>query len=88
MVFALIFYAPWSTILLFFVIPIPFVIGGLLYLGYSDYMSRHGNDNIGHDAHFWGAVFGFLFTVSLAAAFRPDLIPRFWDLLISAGSVL
>lgn len=87
-VFSLIFFAPWATIELFFLIPIPFIIGGVLYLWYSDYMSKEGKDNIGHDAHFWGAVYGFLFTVGLSAAFRPDLIPRFFEELIKAGSVL
>tara|TARA_B100000963_G_C22310554_1_gene529837 strand:+ start:15 stop:641 length:627 start_codon:yes stop_codon:yes gene_type:complete len=41
---------------------IPGVIFGALYLLYSNYMAKKKLDNIGHDAHFWGAVFGFVIT--------------------------
>lgn len=61
-VFACIFFAPLNKILLFGLVPMPGILYGFLYLGYSWYMSkRGGGDNIAHDAHFWGAVFGFIF---------------------------
>lgn len=60
-VFAFIYYAPWSVIYIWF-IPVPAILGGIAYLVYSAYMSGKGRDNLGHDAHFWGAVFGFVFT--------------------------
>jgi hypothetical protein len=44
-----------------------------LYLVYSSYMVKKGNDNINHDAHFWGAIFGFIFPVLL----DPSLISNF-----------
>ena len=52
----------------FFFIPMPSWIFGLLYLGISYYLSKRntGNesvDRIGHEAHFWGAMFGILFTL-------------------------
>ncbi len=52
----------------FFFIPMPAWIFGILYLGISYYLSRRntGNesvDKIGHEAHFWGAIFGVLFTL-------------------------
>ena len=56
---------PTQMILIYGIIPIPAVIGGLLYLFYSYYMARNGNDNIGHYAHFWGAIFGISFTLFL-----------------------
>jgi hypothetical protein len=31
-------------------------------------MAKRGQDNIGHDAHFWGAVFGIVFTIILKPA--------------------
>ncbi len=40
-------------------------------------------DNIGHDAHFWGAMYGIVFIVVSAFAFRPALLSRFLDLLLS-----
>lgn len=60
--FTFVYYAPWSTLLIFGIIPMPAIIGAVLYLVYSAYMSRKGTDNIGHDAHFYGAVFGFIFS--------------------------
>jgi membrane associated rhomboid family serine protease len=46
---------------------IPFTISplifGVLYLAYEMYMQRRGGTNIAHDAHIWGAIFGFLFTL-------------------------
>jgi len=65
-VFASILFMPTGKITIF---PIPFgvpaFIFGILYLIYSAYMGKRGKDNIGHDAHFWGAVFGILFTIAI-----------------------
>ncbi len=65
-VFSSILIYPTGGIYLF---PIPFAIPswlfGILYLAYSAYMQRRGSDHVGHSAHFWGAVFGMLFTVAL-----------------------
>jgi membrane associated rhomboid family serine protease len=48
--------------LIFLPFPIPSFILGAAYLTYSWYMAKRGKDNIGHDAHFWGAVFGLVIT--------------------------
>ncbi|HTF03445.1 MAG TPA: rhomboid family intramembrane serine protease [Bacteroidia bacterium] len=69
---ALLFF-PMQTIYLFFAIPVNFALYGVIYLVYSNYMSRKGTDNIGHDAHFWGAVYGFIFPV----IFNPQLAVNF-----------
>lgn len=45
--------------------PVPAALFGVLYLVYSAYMAKRATDNIGHDAHFWGALFGAGFTVAL-----------------------
>ena len=51
------------------IMPIPFFIPayilGPLYLLYSYYMGKKGMDNIGHDAHLFGALWGILFMVLL-----------------------
>lgn len=60
--FAYVYFAPWQIIRIWFV-PIPGIIAAIGYLVYSAYMDKKGNDNVGHDAHFWGAVYGFLFTL-------------------------
>ncbi|MCD7972035.1 MAG: rhomboid family intramembrane serine protease [Candidatus Azobacteroides sp.] len=75
-IFSAIFFNPWSTILIFF-IPCPGIIFGVLYLWYSNYMSRKGGDNINHDAHFYGAVFGFLYPLLI----DPSAISIFIDRL-------
>ncbi len=75
-VFASIILHPASGIYLFFIpLEIPSPIFGILYLVYSAYMARRGRDNIGHSAHFWGAVFGVAFTIAL----KPTLFLLFLD---------
>ncbi|HMH32535.1 MAG TPA: rhomboid family intramembrane serine protease [Puia sp.] len=70
--FAFILMKPWVTILVFF-IPVPAIIYALLFLGYSMYMSKKGGGYINHDAHFWGALFGIVFTI----ASRPEVVRTF-----------
>jgi len=61
--FTSIFFAPWQKLLLYAVIPIPGILLGVAYLVYSQYMSKKGKDNVNHDAHFIGAIYGFLFPI-------------------------
>lgn len=72
--YAAILIDPMMGIYMFFIpIPIPGIIYGVLYLVYSSYMSKRAQDNIGHDAHFYGAVYGFL----LPILFKPALLGHF-----------
>jgi membrane associated rhomboid family serine protease len=71
--FCSIFFAPLSRISLYAIIPIPGIIFGPLYLAYCYYMGKKNTDNINHDAHFIGAIFGFLFPLII----RFDLIHNF-----------
>lgn len=48
---------------LFFLIPIPAYIFGIGYLLYSIYGMKNRMDNIGHDAHFGGAMGGYFITL-------------------------
>jgi len=72
-VFATIFFAPWQKLYFFFVIPIPGIVFAGLYLLYSYYMDKKQMDNIGHSAHFYGALFGFLFPILV----KPELFSLF-----------
>lgn len=63
--FAAIFFDPWSKILFFGIIPIPGIVFAVLYLAYSYYMSRKETDHVAHDAHLLGALFGFIFPILL-----------------------
>lgn len=75
-VFASILFAPAGKIYIFFIpIGIPAFIFGFVYLIYSYIMARKSQGNIGHDAHFWGAVYGILFTL----ACKPAFAVHFWN---------
>lgn len=54
---------PDMQLLLFFAIPIPGYIFGIGYLMYSIYGMKAKSDNIGHTAHFGGAIGGYLITL-------------------------
>lgn len=63
-IFAAILIYPNMGLRFFFIpIDIPGWLFGILYLGISAYLAKNGNDNIGHSAHFWGGVFGLVFTL-------------------------
>ncbi|WP_423128881.1 rhomboid family intramembrane serine protease [Gaoshiqia sp. Z1-71] len=75
--FAAIFFDPWNKIYFFGLLPVPGILFAVLYLAYSYYMSRKQNDNIAHDAHFLGALYGFILPVLL----NPQYLERFLDKL-------
>jgi len=78
--FAGIFFEPLMGISLYLIpIPIPGILFGIAYLAYSQYMSRKSIDNINHDAHFAGAIFGFLFPILL----KPELFKIFLEKLFN-----
>jgi len=80
--FASILFYPIGKIMIFPIpIGIPAFIFGILYLIYSVYMSKRGGDNIGHDAHFWGAVFGVLFTIAIKPAVALYFIDQIRDFI-------
>jgi membrane associated rhomboid family serine protease len=81
MVFAQILMLPTNKISLFFLADLPAWLFGLLYLAYSYAMDKRGGDNVAHDAHFYGALFGVLFTFVL----RPALVFDFGVLERSLG---
>ena len=71
--FAFILLQPWSMIYVFFV-PLPAIVYGVLYVGYSIWMDRHGHDNVNHGAHLWGAAYGVLFTLLLEPRVGPAFL--------------
>ena len=66
---------PLSDICIFGIFCLPGFILGLLFLGYAFYKGRAGGDNINHDAHFYGAVFGILVIVLIS----PENALHFWE---------
>jgi membrane associated rhomboid family serine protease len=75
--YAFILLKPWSMIFVFFV-PLPAILYGAMYVGYSIWMDRHGDDNVNHSAHLWGAGYGMLFTLLL----EPRVWPAFLQELL------
>ena len=72
--FASILFDPKMGIYIYLIpIPVPGYIFAPLYLLYCWYMARRGTDNIGHTAHFWGAVYGLAFPLIC----RPDIFQHF-----------
>lgn len=77
-VFTFILYYPWASMSLYGIIPFRAIIGGVAYLIYEQWASRNSQDNIGHDAHFAGAIYGILFALLL----RPSVYNDFVDELM------
>jgi membrane associated rhomboid family serine protease len=69
-VFVYILFEPWKMLYLYAIIPIPGIVAGLLYLGYSSWASKNSTDNIDHDAHFFGALVG----IAIALLLKPTFI--------------
>lgn len=62
--FAAILFMPTMGIYIMFIpIPVPAWLFAPLYLIYCVVMARRNVDNIGHSAHFWGAVYGLVFPI-------------------------
>ena len=77
--FSTIILDPWfKGVCLYGAICLPNILFGILYVFYSAYMSKKGKDNVGHNAHLWGAIYGFAFTAIL----RPDLLKNFLEKLM------
>jgi membrane associated rhomboid family serine protease len=78
MIFCSILHNPWGGGFLVFFIPMPPIVFGVAYLAYSYYMSTKENQQIGHSAHFHGAVYGILFTLLVV----PDALSHFLTLVV------
>jgi len=72
--FTSIFFSPLEKILLYGILPMPGIVFGVLYLGYSTYMGKKDKDHINHDAHLWGAIYGIVYPVFL----YPGLVSNFF----------
>lgn len=73
--YAAILLRPDMSLYMFFIpIPIPGYVFGIGYLLYSIYGMKNRIGNIGHDAHFGGAVGGYVITlVLMPSLFKTDL---------------
>jgi len=77
-IFSSIILYPLGKISLFLIpIGIPAPLFGVLYVVYEYSMSKRAKDNIGHDAHLWGAMFGLVYTIAL----KPGLVIIFLKMI-------
>ncbi|RUA31739.1 MAG: rhomboid family intramembrane serine protease [Bacteroidetes bacterium] len=67
--------------LLFIPFMIPSWLFGLLYLGFTAYMDKKQMDNIGHNAHFWGSVYGVVYIIAL----RPERLVHFFQVIFGGA---
>ena len=75
-IFASVLFQPLEKICFYFVICLPGFILAVVYVIYSYYIGRKSNDNINHEAHLYGALFGVLFCAVLYPASIPNFIEQ------------
>ncbi|WP_339608547.1 rhomboid family intramembrane serine protease [Roseivirga seohaensis] len=73
LVMAFILFDPIRDLCLYAIICLPGYILGGLFIVYSIIMSKRNTDNINHDAHLFGAIYGVIFTLLL----RPSTFAYF-----------
>ena len=73
-VFAVIVFSPWQEIRLYAIIKMSALLFAVLYIVYCIYMGKQNNDNVNHDAHLWGSLFGLVFTLGLLLVLKPGIL--------------
>jgi membrane associated rhomboid family serine protease len=75
--FSYILMFPTNMLGFMIVIPIPAIVFGVLYIWYEKRMAEQGiNDGIGHDAHYYGALFGVVATLVFKPAFFMNFVSQ------------
>lgn len=72
-VFATILFDPWQSIYLYGALKISAALYAVLFVAYCVYMGKKANDNINHDAHLWGALFGLIYMIIVVIIKSPSL---------------
>jgi membrane associated rhomboid family serine protease len=80
-VFATIVFSPWSSIYIYGALKISAAVYAILFVIYCIYMGKKNMDNINHDAHLWGALFGLACTLVLIGIFKPAYFELILDQL-------
>lgn len=77
-IFAAVMFNPVADICLYFILCLPGFVMALLYLAYSAYQSRQNSpgDNINHDAHLYGALFGIVFAIAAHPPVLADFLSQ------------
>lgn len=75
--FSFILFDPNQQLCLYGLVCFPGIVWAVLYIVYSYYMGKKGSDNINHDAHLYGGLFGVAYTILV----YPSVIPHFIEQL-------
>ncbi|MCP2042965.1 rhomboid family intramembrane serine protease [Pontibacter sp. HSC-36F09] len=75
-VFSSILFYPTQDICLYAILCIPGFILGILYLMYSYFQGKRMGDNINHDAHLYGAVYGMVISLAIVPSAGPLFIEQ------------
>ena len=67
---------PWSTLNLYFAIPIYAILFGIGYLVYSSWAAKNNQNGIDHMAHFYGAVIGMILFIAVSPSIFTDFIKQ------------
>lgn len=78
--FSYILIAPFAHIYLFGAIGLPSWVFGAAYSAYEYWASKKQMDNISHDAHFMGAVYGILFSILIKPSLVTELVHKLTSL--------
>jgi membrane associated rhomboid family serine protease len=78
-IFIFIMLRPWSTLNLFFFIPLPAIVVGIGYLVYSTWAAGKEHGRVDHLAHFAGAIAGMMMIILL----KKEIITEFFQRLIN-----
>ena len=85
-IYASIMLNPGMSLYMFFIpIPIPGYVFGVAYLMYSMFGMKKNWGNIGHSAHFGGAIGGYVLTIAL---FPQILAQNLWMVILLALPIL
>jgi membrane associated rhomboid family serine protease len=65
------------TIIFLPFIPLPAFVFGILFLAYEYFMDKFSKrSRVAHDAHFWGAIFGVVYTIVISPKFLSYFLER------------
>lgn len=77
-VFSYMFLFPTQKLTLIIIpfFPLPAFVFGILFLSYEYLMDKYAKrTRVAHDAHFWGAIFGLIYTIVIS----PKFLFYFWN---------
>jgi membrane associated rhomboid family serine protease len=79
-IFSYILINPFGKIYLYGFLQLPAWLFGIVYLYYEYAMGKKQMDNIGHDAHFFGAVYGLVFPIIISPSTGLEFVMSFVNL--------